>query len=111
MAGDLNTHDQVYGLFTNFTWTKEELGVEEMNMVKHWSTAYTDVFIGLIGFVAFTVNYKIKFNTGVFEKKERKKTVCSGTKTFIFSLSFRSFLPRFPCHRESSFPCSKLVLR
>lgn len=56
MAGDLNTHDQVYGLFTNFTWTKQELGVEEMNIVKHWSTVYTDVFIGLIGFVAFTVN-------------------------------------------------------
>lgn len=60
MAGDLNTHDQVYGLFTNFTWTKQELGVEEMNIVKHWSTVYTDVFIGLIGFVAFTVNIYIK---------------------------------------------------
>ncbi|CAK9817571.1 Chloride channel protein 2 [Anthophora quadrimaculata] len=63
MAGDLNTHDQVYGLFTNFTWTKEELGVEEMNIVKHWSTNYTDVFIGLFGFVAFTFIFSIISST------------------------------------------------
>ena len=55
MAGDLNTHDQVFGLFTNFTWTKENLSVEEMNIVKHWSTSYTDVFSGLFSFVLFTV--------------------------------------------------------
>ncbi|XP_076183034.1 chloride channel protein 2 isoform X5 [Ptiloglossa arizonensis] len=63
MAGDLNTHDQVYGLFTNFTWTKQELGVEEMNTVKHWSTAYTDVFTGLLGFVAFTFIFSIISST------------------------------------------------
>lgn len=55
MAGDLNTHDQVYGLFTNFTWTKENLVAEEMNIVKHWSTPYTDVFSGLLSFVLVTV--------------------------------------------------------
>ncbi|KAK9307105.1 hypothetical protein QLX08_002435 [Tetragonisca angustula] len=63
MAGDLNTHDQVYGLFTNFTWTKQELGVEEMNIVKHWSTAYTDVFIGLVGFISFTFIFSIISST------------------------------------------------
>ncbi|XP_043513002.1 chloride channel protein 2 isoform X1 [Frieseomelitta varia] len=63
MAGDLNTHDQVYGLFTNFTWTKQELGVEEMNIVQHWSTAYTDVFIGLVGFIAFTFIFSIISST------------------------------------------------
>nr|XP_012139671.1 PREDICTED: chloride channel protein 2 isoform X2 [Megachile rotundata] len=63
MAGDLNTHDQVYGLFTNFTWTKQELGVEEMNIVKHWSTAYTDVFIGLLGFGTFTFIFSIISST------------------------------------------------
>lgn len=56
MAGDLNTHDQVFGLFTNFTWTKVNLSVEEMNIVKHWSTSYTnDVFSGLLSFVLVTV--------------------------------------------------------
>ncbi|XP_076680058.1 chloride channel protein 2 isoform X5 [Andrena cerasifolii] len=63
MAGDLNTHDQVYGLFTNFTWTKQEVGVEEMNIVKHWSTQYTDVFTGLLGFVAFTFIFSIISST------------------------------------------------
>ncbi|KAI4490949.1 hypothetical protein M0802_010623 [Mischocyttarus mexicanus] len=55
MAGELNTHDQVFGLFTNFTWTKDNLGVEEMDIVKHWSTPYTDVFTGLLSYVLFTV--------------------------------------------------------
>lgn len=59
MAGDLNTHDQVHGLFTNFTWTKENLNVEEVNIVKHWVTQNTDVFIGLLSFTLFTV--------GIFE--------------------------------------------
>lgn len=55
MAGDLNTHDQVAGLFTNFTWTKGNLTVEEAEVVKHWKTPYTDVFISLTGFLLFTV--------------------------------------------------------
>ena len=55
MAGDLNTHDQVHGLFTNFTWTKSDLSVEEMSVVQHWSTPHSDVFVGLLGFVLFTV--------------------------------------------------------
>ena len=56
MAGDLNTHDQVNTLFSNFTWTKADLNVAERNMVKHWSTESTDVFVGLFSFVAFTVS-------------------------------------------------------
>ncbi|KAG5329820.1 CLCN2 protein, partial [Acromyrmex charruanus] len=63
MAGDLNTHDQVFGLFTNFTWTKENLSVEEMNIVKHWSTSYTDVFSGLLSFVLFTFIFSIISST------------------------------------------------
>ncbi|KYM87521.1 PREDICTED: chloride channel protein 2 [Atta cephalotes] len=63
MAGDLNTHDQVFGLFTNFTWTKENLSVEEMNIVKHWSTSYTDVFSGLFSFVLFTFIFSIISST------------------------------------------------
>ncbi|XP_018370469.1 PREDICTED: chloride channel protein 2 isoform X1 [Trachymyrmex cornetzi] len=63
MAGDLNTHDQVFGLFTNFTWTKENLSVEEMNIVKHWSTSFTDVFSGLLSFVLFTFIFSIISST------------------------------------------------
>lgn len=57
MAGDLNTHDQVHALFSNFTWTKLDLNVEERNVVKHWSTENTDVFVGLVSFIAFTVRF------------------------------------------------------
>ncbi|XP_012539647.1 chloride channel protein 2 isoform X2 [Monomorium pharaonis] len=63
MAGDLNTHDQVFGLFTNFTWTKKNLSVEEMNIVKHWSTSYTDVFSGLLSFVLVTFIFSIISST------------------------------------------------
>lgn len=55
MAGDLNTHDQMHGLFTNFSWIKEELSVEEMSIVKHWATPHTDIFMGLLTFVFVTV--------------------------------------------------------
>ncbi|KAL7305148.1 hypothetical protein TKK_0002546 [Trichogramma kaykai] len=63
MAGDLNTHDQVHGLFTNFTWTKEDLNVEERNVVKHWSTESTNVFVGLLSFTAYTFIFSIISST------------------------------------------------
>ncbi|XP_023289163.1 chloride channel protein 2 isoform X2 [Orussus abietinus] len=63
MAGDLNAHDQVAGLFTNFTWTKKVLSVEEMNIVKHWTTPYTDVFVGLLSYGAFTFIFSIICST------------------------------------------------
>ncbi|XP_023247011.1 chloride channel protein 2 [Copidosoma floridanum] len=63
MAGVLNTHDQVHGLFTNFTWTKLDLNVEERNIIKYWSTEQTDVFVGLLGFTAFTFIFSIISST------------------------------------------------
>ena len=47
---------QVTSLFTNFTWTKEDLNVEEAEIVRHWVTPQTDVFVSLIGFTIFTVS-------------------------------------------------------
>ncbi|KAJ8679361.1 hypothetical protein QAD02_015148 [Eretmocerus hayati] len=63
MAGDLNTHDQVHGLFTNFTWIKDDLNVEERNVVRHWSTEQTDIFVGLLSFTAFTFIFSIISST------------------------------------------------
>ncbi|XP_012252937.2 chloride channel protein 2 isoform X4 [Athalia rosae] len=63
MAGDLTTHEQVMGLFVNFTWNKADLTVGEMNVVQHWSTEYTDVFIGLLSYVAFTFTFSIISST------------------------------------------------
>ncbi|KAJ4432065.1 hypothetical protein ANN_20679 [Periplaneta americana] len=59
MAGDLNSHDQVTGLFTNFTWTKTDLTVEEAEIVRHWITPYTDVFVSLAGFTLFHFIFSI----------------------------------------------------
>ncbi|PSN46228.1 Chloride channel protein 2 [Blattella germanica] len=59
MAGDLNSHDQVTGLFTNFTWTKTNLTVEEAEIVRHWVTPYTDVFVSLAGFTLFHFFFSI----------------------------------------------------
>ncbi|XP_059489334.1 chloride channel protein 2 isoform X2 [Neocloeon triangulifer] len=59
MAADLTTHDQVHGLFTNFTWTKDNLTVEEIDVVRHWSTDLTDVHVSLAGFTLFTFIFSI----------------------------------------------------
>ncbi|XP_065333405.1 chloride channel protein 2 isoform X1 [Cloeon dipterum] len=59
MAADLSTHDQVSGLFTNFTWTKENLTVEEIDVVRHWTTNYTDVHFSLASFTLFTFVFSI----------------------------------------------------
>lgn len=55
IAGELSTHEQVHELFTNFTWTADELTVEQATIVKHWTTKYTDVFFHLTAYFLFTV--------------------------------------------------------
>lgn len=55
IAGELGTHDQVTELFSNFTWTKGDLTVEQAAVVAHWTTAYTDVFVNLACYTLFTV--------------------------------------------------------
>ena len=42
-------------MFSNFTWTKEDLTVEEAAVLRHWSTKSTGVFVSLAGFIGFTV--------------------------------------------------------
>ncbi|EEB12858.1 Chloride channel protein ClC-Ka, putative [Pediculus humanus corporis] len=59
MAGDLSTHDQVTSLFTNFTWTKSEFTVEEVEILRHWSTDHSNVFVSLGGFTLFTFVFSI----------------------------------------------------
>ncbi|KAK6641646.1 hypothetical protein RUM44_013361 [Polyplax serrata] len=59
MAGDLSTHEQVSSLFTNFTWTKRDFTVEEIEILRHWSTEHTNVFVSLAGFTLFTFVFSI----------------------------------------------------
>lgn len=63
MAADINTHDQVLGLFSNFTWTKDDLTVEEAAVLRHWSTDRTGVFVSLAGFTLFTFFFSIIAST------------------------------------------------
>uniref|UniRef100_A0A1B6EB21 Chloride channel protein n=2 Tax=Clastoptera arizonana TaxID=38151 RepID=A0A1B6EB21_9HEMI len=63
MAGDLNTHDQVSGLFSNFTWTKDYITVEEQDVLRHWKTKNTDVLFSLCGFMLYTFVFSIVSST------------------------------------------------
>ncbi|BES91555.1 Chloride channel protein [Nesidiocoris tenuis] len=63
MAGDINTHDQVSGLFSNFTWTKNNFTVEEIEVLQHWTTNHSSVFVSLGGFMAFTYIFSIIAST------------------------------------------------
>lgn len=62
IAGELSTHEQVSQLFTNFTWTKADLTVEQATIVNNWSTAYTDIFFNLGAYLLFTVNSTSHFS-------------------------------------------------
>lgn len=56
IAGQLSTHEQVLQLFTNFTWTADELTVEQATIVNNWRTYFTDIFFHLSAYLLFTVN-------------------------------------------------------
>lgn len=56
IAGELSTHEQVSNLFTNFTWTQENLNVEQAAIVAHWTNPYTnEVFANLVLYMLYTV--------------------------------------------------------
>lgn len=59
IAGELSTHDQVSQLFSNFTWSTDDLTVEQATIVNNWSTVYSDVFVNLTCYTLFTVGYLI----------------------------------------------------
>lgn len=73
LAADLTTHDQVATLFSNFTWSRTDLTVEELAVVKHWlppgmpsaagAAASGATFINLAGFVAFTFAFSVVAST------------------------------------------------
>lgn len=59
IAGELATHEQVIQLFSNFTWSRDDLTVEQAAIVTHWVTPYTNVFINLTCYVIFTVSFEM----------------------------------------------------
>ncbi|XP_036327176.1 chloride channel protein 2-like isoform X2 [Rhagoletis pomonella] len=54
IAGELSTHEQVTQLFSNFTWSRDDLTVEQAAIVTHWVTSYTNIFINLSIYIVFT---------------------------------------------------------
>ena len=55
LGGDLSTESQLTQLFSNFTWTSEELNEKQANIVAHWSTKYTSIFGNLTCYSLFHV--------------------------------------------------------
>lgn len=55
IAGELNTHEQIQHLFTNFTWTSNDFNVEQTEIVNHWRTEYTSIFFHLTAYFLYSV--------------------------------------------------------
>nr|XP_023018406.1 chloride channel protein 2 [Leptinotarsa decemlineata] len=53
LAGDLNTHEQVSALFSNFTWTRANLTVAQDRILAHWRTPWTGVIVTLVCHILF----------------------------------------------------------
>ncbi|KAH9370772.1 hypothetical protein HPB48_014732 [Haemaphysalis longicornis] len=51
MAAELTTHEAVHDLFSNFTWTSSDLGVDEHMVVNHWGSTKGRVFLTLALFI------------------------------------------------------------
>ncbi|KAL7728341.1 hypothetical protein ACLKA6_007437 [Drosophila palustris] len=63
LAGELSTHEQVTQLFSNFTWSRDDLTVEQAAVVTHWMTNYTSVFGNLVCYTIFTFFFSIIAST------------------------------------------------
>ncbi|XP_020716983.1 chloride channel protein 2 isoform X8 [Ceratitis capitata] len=63
IAGELSTHEQVTQLFSNFTWSRDDLTVEQAAIVTHWVTGYTNIFINLSIYIVFTFFISIVAST------------------------------------------------
>lgn len=74
LAADLTTHDQVTTLFSNFTWSRSELTVEQLAVVRHWLPPFAQaqattaaatgaVFFNLASFVMFTFLFSVVAST------------------------------------------------
>ncbi|CAG9861446.1 unnamed protein product [Phyllotreta striolata] len=53
MAADLDTHALVTDLFSNFTWSDQNLTLQQQLAVDHWKTPWTGIFVNLFGCVVF----------------------------------------------------------
>lgn len=52
----LSTHDQFTQLFSNFTWGRTDLTVEEDTIVNNWRSAYSNIYVNLASHFGFNVS-------------------------------------------------------
>ncbi|UYV79502.1 CLCN2 [Cordylochernes scorpioides] len=51
MAAELTTHQSMNELFSNATWSRPNLEVDDRIIVSHWSSPYTSIYINLVIFL------------------------------------------------------------
>ncbi|KAJ8917396.1 hypothetical protein NQ315_002420 [Exocentrus adspersus] len=59
MAAQIAPGVQVKDLFSNFTWTKENLTVDQMDVVSHWSTKWSGIYTSLVVFFWYQFIFSI----------------------------------------------------
>jgi hypothetical protein len=57
MASTLTTQQQVISLFSNFTWSRDDLSVEQEDMIAQWRNQHTNIFVSLGIFSVITVSF------------------------------------------------------
>ncbi|CAH1118309.1 unnamed protein product [Phaedon cochleariae] len=59
MASEIAAGPQVVNLFSNFTWTKDNLTVNQREVVSHWTTEHTSIYINLAVYVWYQFVFSI----------------------------------------------------
>ena len=59
MASTLTTQQQVISLFSNFTWSRDDLSVEQEDMIAQWRNQHTNIFVSLGIFSVITVSPQV----------------------------------------------------
>lgn len=54
-GGHLTTHEQFTQLFTNFTWGRDDLTVEQDTIVKNWQSPYSNIYVNLATHCVYNV--------------------------------------------------------
>ncbi|KAK7572172.1 hypothetical protein V9T40_014644 [Parthenolecanium corni] len=62
-GSNLTTDEQFSDLFSNFTWTKDKFTIKEAEMVGHWATRNSNVFVSLFGYFLFYFVFSIISST------------------------------------------------
>lgn len=62
-------------LFANFTWSSDNLNANEMEVLKHWTTPHSGVFVSLTGFMISTVSLNVTIEDMIFSFKCKKTSI------------------------------------